>query len=756
LLQVEVAMFGPSGFFCFTHLVKSPGGAEHRYAFAYKPPGPMLRGALDELMLAMCKGPHLPDAVIVVGLAEEASTDLLEQLRAESALVAQQRLKSRIPLIHARFELQSGKASMTLLDAAFRGRTTEFRAVVEKSVREWILSGLRTVFDPKDVVLRAPAGYAYQKPSGARSDLFLKPDLALKSSAVVAFVALALFNKLFAGRKGGFAELQTVFVDTMAIAPVAYGLRELLALCGFMQAFHIESFHSYGGFEEVRKPLQRTSLCLISASTSMALHEQWVTKKEVAVNEVVTILTLTSAKRFKDGALLALEVPTPASSSGPALLSIRIKGETFLPEQEPPKKVLLTDAHHRSDEDVEQFCAFAGQGVFDVYRRPARSGSRPRALFVDGIQLLQQPRFMDWLHGRLLQSVKAATRVVVFQDDAPSKALAQEVKRYCAESLGLPQIDLVSSSKLAEKKLSERTGVIVCAAVVGKGSQLLEVSRALRDKHDGPRLYLIGYQVAETRGELTALESNLRHSKGVPYEVARFGKAAIGTQLGATFASEVEAFYGSSLDPRRLPGLMKQRARTLGTTSRTGELALLPHGEQVAESMRLRAGFAYWPKQFEPQPCHAEVLATIAVLLQRAREHDKLPEERRLATPSFRHVVLDPENFSRFNDGVLQAALLRCANPAELDYRGDHAASDFMKAVIVRALARATQEAGEGILEFLLALSQRRLQLSEIHSAEVLATARTKGVRPRNLQAAIDFVLESPSASQLRQSRMPF
>ncbi|GAP36299.1 hypothetical protein ISF6_2139 [Piscinibacter sakaiensis] len=670
--------------------------------------------------------------------------------------MAQQRLKSRIPLIHASFELQSGKARMTLLDSAFRGRSTEFRAVVEKSVRQWLMSGLRAVFDPKDVVLRAPPGYAYQKPSGARSELFLEPDLALKSSAVVAFVALALFNKLFSGRSGGFAELQTVFVDTMAIAPVAYGLRELLALCGFEQAFHIESFHSYGGFEEVRKPLQRTSLCLISASTSMALHEQWVTKKEVAVNEVVTILTLTSAKQFKDGALLAIDVPEPALASGSALVSIRIKGETFLPEQEPPKKVLLTDAYHRSDEDVEQFCAFAGQGVFDVYRRPARSGSRPRALFVDGMQLLKQTRFTDWLHRRLLQSAKAATRVVVFQDDPLSKALAQEVTRYCTESLGLPQIELVSSSRLSEKKFSERAGVIVCAAVVGKGSQMLEVSRALRDKHDGPRLYLIGYQVAETRGELMALELNLRHSKGVPYEIARFGKAAIGTQLGASFGSEVEAFYGSSLDPRELPGLMKRRAQILGSTSNIGELALLPHGEQVADSMRLRAGFAYWPKEFEPQPCHAEVLATIAVVLQRAREHDKLPEGRRLASQSFRHVVLDPENFSRFNDGVLQAALLRCASPAELDYRGDHAASDFMKAVILRALARATQEAGEGVLEFLLALSQRRLQLSEIHFAEVDAAARAQGVRPRKLQAAIDFVIQSPSASQLRRARMPF
>lgn len=476
----------------------------------------------------------------------------------------------------------------------------------------------------------------------------------------------------------------------------------------------------------------------------------------MAVNEVVTLLTLTSAKRFMDGALLAIDVPGDSSPTGPAQLSIRIKGETFLPEQEPAKKVLLTDTHHRSDDEVEHFCAFAGRQVFDVYRRPSKSGSRPRALFVDGGQLLKQTQFTEWLEGRLLQSVKAATQVVVFQDDAPSRALGREVRRYCADRLGLVNLEMVPSSQLTNKKLNARAGVIVCAAVVGKGSQLLEVSRALRDTHDGPRLYLIGYQVAETRGELTSLESNLKHSKGVPYEVARFGKAAIGTQLGAAFAAEVTSYYATSLDPSRLPGLMKKRAQALGSTNVVGELALLPHGERVASSMRLRAGFAYWPEDFQPQPCHPEVLATVAVLLQRAREHDKLPDERRLSTPSFRHVVLDPENFSRFNDGVLQAALLRCAYPAELDYRGDHAASDFMKAVILRALARATQEAGEGTLEFLLAIAEQRLQLSEAHRAEVTDVALARNGRPSPLQAAIDFVLKAPTSASRQRSKMPF
>lgn len=749
-------MVMPSSFFCFTHIAKSLHGVEHRYAFAYKPPGPLMRGALDELMLSMCKGPNVPDVVVVLGLAEETQVDLLAELKTEQAKVAQQRLASRIPLVHAKIDLTSGLIKTTLLDTTFKKRTTEFSRAIQKHAFDWMQSGLRSIFAPTDVVLRAPAGYSYQKPSGSRSEFFLKPDLALRSSATVGFVALALFNKLFSGQTSKFADLQTVFVDTMAIAPVAYALRDLLELHGFNRPFQIESFHSYGGFDEVRRPLKRTSLCLISASTSMALHEQWITKKEVAVDEVVTLLTFTSAKRFKDGALLSIDPPQESSAAGPAQLSIRIHGETFLPEQEPAKKVLLTDVHHRSDNDVAHFCDLAGQHVFDIYRRPARGASKPRALYVDGALLLQQPVFLEWLEDQLLQSVKAATQLVVHQDDAPSKSLADLVANYCEQKLGLGKLALVSATQLSDIELDKRAGVIVCSAVVGKGSQLLEISRALRDMHTGPRLYLIGYQVTETRGELATLQSNLRHAKGVPYEVARFGAAAVGTQLSAAFELEQKTYYDSSSDSSHLPGRLKARAEILGTTSSVGQLALLPHGGKVASAMRLRAGFAYWPKEFEPQACHAEVLATVAVLLQRAREDAKLPEARRLASASYRHVVLDPENFSRFNDGVLQAAILRCAYPSELDYRGDYAASDFMKAVILRSLARATQEAGEGTLEFLLALATRRLQLVDAHFDEIQQVASQKSDRPSALQRAIDFVLGKDGMPARPKAKMPF
>lgn len=749
-------MFGPSGFFCFTHLVPQKKGPDLRYAFAYKPPGPIQRGALEQLMVDLCRGPQIPDAVVVLALSEESGGDMSVALQAGNAKLAQQRLLGRIPLILAKYSLRTGLVKTHLLDRYFKAREVEYVCDINAGAEKWMGSGLQTVFDPATVVLQAPSGYAYQKPSGARSEFFLKPDLGLTSSANVGFVALTLFNKLYAGKTKKFDELQTVFVDTMAIAPVAYALRELLELCGYGKAFNIESFHSYGGFDSVKRPLARTSLCLISASSSMSLHEQWLAQKQVSHDEVATLLTFKNAGRLAERALLAIDRPGPATAVGPAQLSIRIKGETFLPEQEPAKKVLLSDKLHRSDDDVALFYSLAGLGVFDIYRRPAKGSAKVRALFVDGHCLLEQNDFLVWLVDQLFHATKAATRVVVYQDDPPSRRLAELVKVFCEVRLSLAGLRLLSAFQLPNERLMSQDGVIVCAAVVGKGSQLLEISRTLRDRHQGPRLYLVGYQVTETRSELRTLKANLIHSKGVHYEFARYGGAAIGTQLLVSFDQEVNAYYPSSMDRSGLPGLMKRRANLLGSTHPAGQLVFNPHGAGVDEIMHLRVGFAYWPEGYAAQPCHPEVLATVAVLLQRAREYDKLPDERRLSTGSYRHVVLDPENFTRFNDGVLQAALLRSAYPSELDYRADHAASDFMKAVILRALARSTQEAGEAILEFLLALALRRLQLVETHVDEIRATALANSGKSAALQRAIQFLLRSSEPSSKGRQKLPF
>ena len=737
-----MTMLSTGSFFRFSFSHSLPGDERRSYAMAYKPPGPMRAGALQELILDVCRGPNLPDCVVVVGLKEDTLGKLLETLGSDSVAVARQRIAGRIPLIYCGLSLKTASIEVRMLDPAYSKQRLVIERVLKSQVESWMKAGLITAFPIDDVLLKAPPGYAYQKPSGSRSSLFLKPDLGLKSSATVGFVAAAVFNRLYSGKITRLSELQTVFVDTMAISPVAYGLAELMALCGYKHPFAIESFHSYGGFEDVGRPLAGTSLCLISASTSMSMHKRWVAEKQVAPHEVMTLVTIAPVKAFQDGALLNLGAIKQSNvDSDQAQLSIRIKGETFLPEHEVAKKVLLNEIAHRFDVDTKWFREFAGEGVFDIYRRPAYPGSKPRALFVDGSKLLQQDKFSDWLVVQLVRRVKASTRLIIHQDDLASKQLAALVQKICQSELGLPALSLVSLSDLAEEPISENSGVIVCGAVVGKGSQILEASRALRDKHKGARLYIIGYQITETCEELATLPMNLRHDKSVQHDVARFAAAAVGRPLLSSYADEIRALYPSGLDANSLPGGMSKRAIILGGTAPIGKLSLLPHGHKVEGHMRLREGFAFWRDGYPPSAFQAEAVATIAVVLQRAREERSLPDASRLASSTYRHVVLDPENFARFNDGVLQAALLRCAFPSELDYRADHASSDFIKGVIARALRRAADEAGEGLLEFLMALSTRRLQLADVHFNELKDLVRAHETSETELKRAIQYVL---------------
>lgn len=744
-------MLSPSAFYCFTHISKVADGGGYRYCFAYKPPGPLARGALDELILAMCKGPHVPDAVIVLSIGDDdGSNDVLALLKEDGAKIAQQRLASRIPLLHANYDLGSGAVKTVLLDPYFESKKKKLNKVCQ-DVKSWMKSGLAGLLNPADVILQAPSGYAYEKPSGGRAKVFLKPDMALKSSAAVAFISFALFNKIFSGRMSRFSGLRTVFIDTMAIAPVAYALKELLALCDPGRSFLIESFHSYGGFDDIKRPLPGTSLCIISASTSMDLHRKWISDKQVAPYEVVTILSLQSAAYYKEDALHLLEYEGEFSASGPVQLSIRIRGESFLPEQESPKKVLLTESHHRSDESTRFFCTLAGKGVFDVYRKPSAS-DRVRALYVAGDVLINQDIFAAWLNEQLFGLVKAATKAIICQNDSSSLELAGLVRKYCLSEFGLNLPPAVPLSKIESSNVDFSGGVIVCAAVVGKGSQLLEISRALRDKHKGPRLYVIGFHVAETNGELKSLPMNLRHSKGVKHEVICYGGVATGTQLQASFEREVAEFCDPSLDTSDLPAAVQRRALALGASGVVGQSALLPHGNEASGVMHLRQGFAFWP-EFTPVSCQPEVLATMAALLQRAREAESLPENKRLATASYRHVVLDPENFSRYNDGVIQSSIIRSAYPSELDYRSDHAASDFMKALIIRSLNRANEEAGEAALEFMLAIASRKIQLSKQHYDEVIILARAISKGSSGLSRMIAFLF---NFDEFRKQKLPF
>ncbi|KQW60467.1 hypothetical protein ASC92_27665 [Variovorax sp. Root411] len=292
----------------------------------------------------------------------------------------------------------------------------------------------------------------------------------------------------------------------------------------------------------------------------------------------------------------------------------------------------------------------------------------------------------------------------------------------------------------------DRAAPIVCvAAVVGRGNALLSLSRDLRNCHVGARLYLIGMQVAESSAKLDTFDRNLKHSSHKsPIEVLRKNVFLSADTVTESFQQELALYQA--------PNELAERKDSLLRGPEATQL-FLPSGPQLRDALVLNVDFAFWDGKYEPSAYQAEVLGTISTILQNARTSKLRSSEHQLRSPLLMHVALDPENFARFNEGIIQAALLRAALPSELDYRGDIQASAYMTTLLSRVAARFDLPQ-MATLEFLAAIAIKRMQLNVDDTASVrdaFQQAILKRVDP--MSAAARFFLDAfPSPKPGRQA----
>jgi hypothetical protein len=107
------------------------------------------------------------------------------------------------------------------------------------------------------------------------------------------------------------------------------------------------------------------------------------------------------------------------------------------------------------------------------------------------------------------------------------------------------------------------------------------------------------------------------------------------------------------------------------------------------------------------------------------RTNDPNPAGRALRTNWFQQTRLDPANLGRFNDGVIQASILRAARPVEIDYS---AKDDFAREAgraICRIMDAAHIPRGEAACEALVALGSSRLRVPREELERILAERET-------------------------------
>ncbi|MEY2859569.1 MAG: hypothetical protein RL392_27 [Pseudomonadota bacterium] len=727
------------GFFLFRWQTEQPAAGAEDIAVVFKVPGAVDLSVLPDLIESVCAGPIVPSVIVMLQLGEDG---LIEALKAEPVKNALARFTGRMPLLV--FAITPAPYSLTLIMELGASVTLQRELTkIFMKPSDWVRAGLATVFDPKVVVVTAPSGYAFLKPSNERSTYFIRAELALSKSTAVTFVAFAIFQRLVRDYGKVPQELRLLLVDTMNVAAIAFALREMLLLAGVKLAPQVESFHSYGGMDQVASPLPDTSLCIVSASSSMNLHRKWTREKALSARDIVTLVTFEDAEGAQH-ALYGLPTETrPAPSSTSSTYDIRITGEYFFPAMEQPRKVLLTTTHHGCPIHTNDFYRLRDRQLFGAFRSAGASETR-RGLFIDADALLNVDEFQDWINTKVPQLLRAGTKKVIFQNDAASAKLAQHVA-HIAIAMGCTEVQVCNAIGLDEATIDPTAPLVCVAAVVGRGNALLSLSRDLRNCHFGARLFLIGMQVTESLVKLDAFDRNLKHSSHKsPIEVQRKNAFLTSDAVTESFQQELTLYKGKETLSERKENLQSGLEATQ---------VFLPSGPNLDTALVLNVDFAFWDGKYEPSAYQAQVLATISNILQNARTSKLRFSEQQLRSPMLMHVALDPENFARFNEGIIQAALLRSALPSELDYRGDVQASAYMVTLLKR-IASKFDHRQMATLEFLSAIATRRLLLNPDDTMMVKDAFRSAlGQNSNPMVAAVLMFLDAfPLPSAVREA----
>lgn len=602
---------------------------------------------------------------------------------------------------------------------------------VKSSAASVMQAGLRRLFADGGALDTAHAGLHYRKPSGSHSAHFLRAGPTVQRSPHAHFVAAALLPWATS------VDFDRIWVDTGAIAAVGYALSELRHRLLEVPLVPVDSFGGYDGLKAASFSLR--SVALVSATTSGKLSADMVDQNLPLarqrtlfyVSDRASDSTILCDMTDRDGTDHPELVPAFKSwDEGECILCkngqnvIQLAGDSFIPNAGVATPIMLKSVY--ADEAHRAFIgAMFGK---NVVRLNASDEAAPEAtvrglsLHIDNL-ISSDPEVKNQVDEMLGRALPFQTRYLIHLDDPASRALAERAKALCdARGLGSDQITVLSAQDLHGSKPLNEGVAVVLAGFAATGHELLNVSRELRSlvENGGDIAYVIACVRpsgaglwATTKSSLTFRSKTGTDSRG-PYSLDMLWRIDMepGDEKTSPWRHELEVLKllegegqlaGATEVTRAVDARRDELQRTLGDMS--GFLPSNYGGSAQPLPMKLNPNFAFWDSNITDMTTatHAEVYFTISSVLHRAR-HSKDGKFSLFEQPGFGH-VLSPANFDRFNDPVIQAALLRSARGTELHFDSLEQQSQHMASVIATAV-RAWNEPDRGAaaLEYMLSL----------------------------------------------------
>lgn len=625
---------------------------------------------------------------------------------------------------------------------------------IKKEITDLIVQeGLISIFKIRGGLIEAKgSAHHFVFPSGKHCNKFLRTGNVLLHSCEIYFIAYNLLSKY----KEDFH--RQIYCNTSSINTLAFALLELKRkLVGKdFRIIPIESFSSYRGIFSKSTRFFENSLVLISSSTSGNIIEK-ITKhhSNIGIENLVILYFLGSNSDFirnKPNIICNLTKSATITNGiqyydtyterdcvycKSGSYAVEVKGDVFLLEKPRINRITLkvTDAPKRLSVFVQQFKSFkiSEQNVFKVNYKETPIPSNKYEVYFDMHHVLceiEKPenRRYEGYKGKLFnyinQYIPSNTKYFITLPDEGSVKLAEiiidKIKPNYAEGK-LPEV--VAFDDVTKKIIDTKAegAVVIIGSCIANGKNLLFLSRTLRPFDKLRLVYFIGLTRPSNEEYLDSLKINLKQGT--------YGRES------NTFV-EVENFYCNK-DSRNTSWLKeKDFLRDLNDTIENQNLpdAIAFFNDRIAmiddslskkvkglanslfypntkrEELQLRKGFAFFNfTDYTTEVSQADVYFTISSVINELRNCHNY--EHCLRQTEFVRNIIDPHNFNRYNDGIIQASILRNAYASELSYHIDEELSIDMKGILEKIIEQHQSPQGEGLLEFLYALAIEKLTL---------------------------------------------
>jgi len=620
-----------------------------------------------------------------------------------------------------------------------------------------IHDGLQYIFINRGGLVEA-AGDAHHFifPSGKHSNKFIRTSNVLIYSSEIYFIAASLLNSF------NEEEHKFIYSDTSSINSLAFALIDLVKqfLVDPYFSIPINSFSSYEGLEKSDIKFNDNSFLLISASTSGNIitriqKRHPINSKNIKIvyflgpkdefqksNDSI-ICNITKSENNKNGITLYdsysdLDCQLCSSGSFP----VPVKGDVFLLEKPKINQIVLgvKDAPPSLTNFVKTFKSknVRDNNCLKVNYKEHTSAFKNYDVYIDIHKVIDHlitnpddSQFIEFkikLIDYINQYIPSSVQYLITLPDEGSKLLATFIKSYLVENYSNRDIKIVDfnnfNSAFNEEAKNISGSVVVVASCIANGKNLLFLSRSLRPFEKLRIKYFVALNRMSCEEESLSLQRNLKQGT---YGAESFSFIAVETMYcnnllkKTTWINEIEFLKevnehidensGLEIYSQIIADRISLLENSQGNQMK-GMANEIFYKNFDKEDLEIRKGFVFlkFPK-FEENVSQSDIYFTISTVLNNTRNSSD--NEHTLKQSEHVRNLLCPSNFSRFNDGIIQASLLRSAFSRELSYHIDPRLSRLMRETLEKIIVDGnykTQQ-GEALAEFVFALASKKLTL---------------------------------------------